>query len=157
MKGLLRGWATLQLIVIPRLLCLGPDFKSPADVVDYDILAEAFSHQDAGLGGTGPGTSLRQTGAPHQQPVAAVSGSAPPPSSSTSNPFQNTVPIYDSQPVGGPLVHVPSPTFDYIPPHLVSLFVTDMGGYTPSYVYRLLSEFYDRNDYLLSKQMIIGQ
>ena len=46
--------------------------------------------------------------------------------------------------IGGNVVHVPNPTYDYIPPELVSLFVTDTGGYTPSYVYRLLTEYYSR-------------
>lgn len=41
-------------------------------------------------------------------------------------------------------VHVPNPAFDYIPPELISLFITDAGGYTPSYVYRLLTEYYSR-------------
>ena len=42
------------------------------------------------------------------------------------------------------MVHVPNPAYDYIPPELVSLLVTDTGGYTPSYVYRLLTEYYSR-------------
>jgi hypothetical protein len=41
-------------------------------------------------------------------------------------------------------VEVCNPCFDYVPPHLVSLFLTDTGGYTPSYVYRLLAEYYSR-------------
>jgi hypothetical protein len=41
-------------------------------------------------------------------------------------------------------LHVPNPAFDYIPPELISLFITDAGGYTPSYVYRLLTEYYSR-------------
>ena len=41
-------------------------------------------------------------------------------------------------------VEVANPAFDYVPPDLVSLFVTDTGGYTPSYVYRLLAEYYSR-------------
>jgi translation initiation factor 2B subunit (eIF-2B alpha/beta/delta family) len=49
-------------------------------------------------------------------------------------------------------VHATSPMFDYVPPELVSLFVTDTGGFTPSYVYRLLAEYYSREDYTLSKQ-----
>lgn len=98
------------------------DFKSPADVVDFDVLAEAFAHQ-----------------APYSSSQSAASPSGQSADLST-----------------GPLVHVPSPTFDYVPPHLISLFVTDMGGYTPSYVYRLLAEFYDRKDYLLSKQLVMG-
>ena len=44
--------------------------------------------------------------------------------------------------------------FDYVPPELISLFVTDTGGYTPSYVYRLLAEYYSREDYTLSKQLL---
>ncbi len=51
-------------------------------------------------------------------------------------------------------VHVPNPTFDYVPPELVSLFVTDTGGYTPSYVYRLLAEYYTREDYALSNELL---
>lgn len=116
------------------------DFKSPADVLDYDVLAEAFSHKDAGLGGAGPGTSSRHqgsTGMPTSIAAAATVGVQPGDSVSA---------------LGGPLVHVPSPAYDYVPPHLISLFVTDMGGYTPSYVYRLLAEFYDRADYLLSRE-----
>ena len=35
-----------------------------------------------------------------------------------------------------------NPMFDYVEPELISLFVTNIGGYAPSYVYRLLSEHY---------------
>lgn len=58
------------------------DFRSPADVVDAGVLAEAYAAND------GPSTSALN-------------------------------------------VEVHNPTYDYIPPHLVSLFVTDTGGYTP--------------------------
>ena len=44
-------------------------------------------------------------------------------------------------------VHIPNPMFDYVPSELISLFVTDTGGYTPSYIYRLLAEYYTREDY----------
>ena len=47
-------------------------------------------------------------------------------------------------------VHVPNPMFDYVPPELISLFVTDTGGYTPSYIYRLLAEYYTREDFDLN-------
>lgn len=46
-------------------------------------------------------------------------------------------------------VHVPNPAFDYVAPELISLFVTDTGGYTPSYVYRLLAEYYSSQDWML--------
>ena len=39
--------------------------------------------------------------------------------------------------------------FDYVAPELISLFVTDTGGYTPSYVYRLLAEYYSSQDWML--------
>jgi translation initiation factor eIF-2B subunit beta len=40
-----------------------------------------------------------------------------------------------------------SPQLDVVPPDLVALLVTDTGCYTPSYVYRLLAEYYSREDY----------
>ena len=53
-----------------------------------------------------------------------------------------------------PFLQVHNPSFDYIPPDRISLFVTDHGhGFMPSYVYRQLSEFYNRQDYQLSKQL----
>lgn len=64
------------------------------------------------------------------------------------------------QPSADPLagtLHVPNPGFDYVPPDLISLFITDTGGYTPSYVYRLLTEYYSREDYLLSKELLTRQ
>ncbi|KAL6745895.1 nagb/rpia/CoA transferase-like protein [Haematococcus lacustris] len=88
------------------------EFRSPAEVVDLDVVAEAFQHH---------------TAASHHQGVGG-------------DPLAGTV-------------HVPNPAFDYIPPHLISLFITDTGGYTPSYVYRLLTEYYSREDYLLSKEL----
>ncbi|KAK5649964.1 hypothetical protein RI129_000993 [Pyrocoelia pectoralis] len=49
----------------------------------------------------------------------------------------------------GPLlnkVHVYNPAFDYVPPELVTLFISHQGGNAPSYVYRLLSELYHPDD-----------
>lgn len=39
------------------------------------------------------------------------------------------------------------PVFDYVPPELVTLFISNTGGHAPSYVYRLLSELYHPDDY----------
>ncbi|KAG5896147.1 hypothetical protein JTB14_015850 [Gonioctena quinquepunctata] len=44
-------------------------------------------------------------------------------------------------------VQVFNPIFDYVPPELVTLFITHQGGNAPSYVYRLLSELYHQDDY----------
>ncbi|KAL1492025.1 hypothetical protein ABEB36_012529 [Hypothenemus hampei] len=42
---------------------------------------------------------------------------------------------------------IATPMFDYVPPELVTLFITHQGGNSPSYVYRLLSEVYHPDDY----------
>ena len=46
-------------------------------------------------------------------------------------------------------VNVINPCFDYVPPNHVNLFVTNVGGHPPSYIYRLLGELYDQDDYKL--------
>ncbi|KAK4414538.1 Translation initiation factor eIF-2B subunit beta [Sesamum alatum] len=47
---------------------------------------------------------------------------------------------------GSPLLHVVNPAFDYVPPNLVSLFITDTGGHNPSYMYRLIADYYSADD-----------
>lgn len=42
-----------------------------------------------------------------------------------------------------------NPVFEYVPPELVTLFISDVSGHAPSYVYRLLSELYHPDDYEL--------
>ena len=42
-----------------------------------------------------------------------------------------------------------NPNFDYIPPELLSLYVTNHGPYQPSYIYRLLAECYHPEDRIL--------
>ncbi|CAM8889064.1 unnamed protein product [Rhodiola kirilowii] len=53
---------------------------------------------------------------------------------------------------GSPLVHVVNPAFDYVPPKLVSLFVTDTGGHNPSYMYRLLADYYSPEDFAVRQK-----
>lgn len=55
---------------------------------------------------------------------------------------------------GETFVEVINPAYDYIPPELISLFVTDVGACTPSYIYRLLTEYYSRQDYVLSNTVL---
>lgn len=45
--------------------------------------------------------------------------------------------------------HVYAPHYDFAPPDHITLFITNLGGSSPSYMYRLLSELYDPNDYAL--------
>tara|TARA_B110001452_G_scaffold137166_1_gene114029 strand:+ start:255 stop:431 length:177 start_codon:yes stop_codon:yes gene_type:complete len=44
-------------------------------------------------------------------------------------------------------VHVANPALDYVPPELVSLFITNIGGNHASYIYRLLAEYYHQEDH----------
>ncbi|XP_077241676.1 uncharacterized protein LOC143882128 [Tasmannia lanceolata] len=53
---------------------------------------------------------------------------------------------------GIPLLHVVNPQFDYVPPKLVSLFITDTGGHNPSYMYRLIADYYSANDFVLQRR-----
>lgn len=46
----------------------------------------------------------------------------------------------------GGLVQVYNPVFDYVPPDLVNLFISNIGGNAPSYVYRLVRELYSQDD-----------
>ncbi|XP_057849118.2 uncharacterized protein LOC131060046 isoform X2 [Cryptomeria japonica] len=54
---------------------------------------------------------------------------------------------------GNSRLHVVNPAFDYVPPQLVSLFITDTGGHNPSYMYRLLADYYTPDDYVLQQPL----
>lgn len=43
-------------------------------------------------------------------------------------------------------VQIYNPVFDYVPPELVTLFISNIGGNAPSYVYRLVQELYSPED-----------
>ncbi|NWW33224.1 EI2BB factor, partial [Panurus biarmicus] len=45
--------------------------------------------------------------------------------------------------------NVHCPVFDYVPPELITLFISNIGGNAPSYIYRLMSELYHPDDYEL--------
>ncbi|KAJ8704118.1 hypothetical protein PYW07_013412 [Mythimna separata] len=45
-------------------------------------------------------------------------------------------------------MHVYAPMYDFAPPDHITLFITNLGGSSPSYMYRMLSELYDLNDYV---------
>jgi translation initiation factor 2B subunit (eIF-2B alpha/beta/delta family) len=42
-----------------------------------------------------------------------------------------------------------NPANDYIPPDMIALLVTDTGCHSPSYVYRLIAEYFASEDHLL--------
>lgn len=43
-------------------------------------------------------------------------------------------------------VEVVVPAYDYVPPELISLYITNLGGQTPKYIYRVFTEFYSQDD-----------
>ncbi|GLD92052.1 hypothetical protein PINS_up000585 [Pythium insidiosum] len=47
-------------------------------------------------------------------------------------------------------LEVLNPAFDYVPPEFVSLYITNTGAHQPSYIYRLLAEYYSPQDYQLA-------
>ncbi|KAL9257216.1 Translation initiation factor eIF2B subunit beta-like protein [Drosera capensis] len=53
---------------------------------------------------------------------------------------------------GVPLLHVVNPMFDYVPPKLVNLFITDTGGHNASYMYRLIADYYSANDLVIQRR-----
>jgi translation initiation factor eIF-2B subunit beta len=38
------------------------------------------------------------------------------------------------------------PAFDYVPPEYLSLYITNQGGFTPTYVYRQFSDNYSKEE-----------
>lgn len=50
---------------------------------------------------------------------------------------------------GDEKVDLENPAFDYVAPEYVSLYITNVGGHNPSYIYRLLQQYYNAQDYHL--------
>jgi translation initiation factor eIF-2B subunit beta len=58
--------------------------------------------------------------------------------------------VIDYSLMGDPVlseVEFVNPVHDYIPPQLIDLYVTNIGGFQPSYIYRLLAEYYHSDDW----------
>lgn len=51
-----------------------------------------------------------------------------------------------------PDAEVLNPAFDYVPPEWLDLYITNTGGHQPSYIYRLMSEYYHAADYNLVEE-----
>jgi len=56
------------------------------------------------------------------------------------------IPFEDLADFQGAELHVENPTWDLVPPDLIALFVTNNGGHPPTYIYRLLAEYYSQKD-----------
>jgi len=58
--------------------------------------------------------------------------------------------VVDYSLMGDPVlseVEFVNPVHDYITPQLIDLYVTNIGGFQPSYIYRLLAEYYHSDDW----------
>ena len=42
-----------------------------------------------------------------------------------------------------------TPAYDYVPPELIGIYLTNLGSQNPAYIYRLFSEHYSQEDYFL--------
>ena len=42
-----------------------------------------------------------------------------------------------------------SPVYDYVPPELLMMYITNLGSQNPDYIYRFFKEFYSQEDYFL--------
>ena len=51
-----------------------------------------------------------------------------------------------STPIKAEAVEIIVAAFDYVPPHLIDAYITNNGTHQPSYIYRLLSEYYHPAD-----------
>ena len=40
-----------------------------------------------------------------------------------------------------------NPSFDYVPPNLITMYATNYGIINPIYLYRLFADMYDQEDY----------
>jgi len=43
-------------------------------------------------------------------------------------------------------INIENPLYDYVPAELVDLYITNLGGHAPSYLYRIVSDHYRRED-----------
>ncbi len=50
-------------------------------------------------------------------------------------------------------LEIVNPAYDYIPPELVDLYITNIGGHQPSYIYRLVAEYYHTQDKMGNEYM----
>jgi translation initiation factor eIF-2B subunit beta len=124
----------------------------PSQLLKFDELSfegapgtAAFAAASAAAG-AGSAAAAGASAASASAAVSASSSSSPPaPASSSSSSSANGEEGEDA----ASLLTVANPAFDYVEPRLVSLFITNIGGHNPAYIYRLLAEYYTPQDYTL--------
>jgi translation initiation factor 2B subunit (eIF-2B alpha/beta/delta family) len=121
----------------------------PSQLLKFDELSfegapgtAAFAAASAAAG-AGSAAAAGGSAASASSAAASASSSSPPASSSAFS--ANGEEGEDA----ASLLTVANPAFDYVEPRLVSLFITNIGGHNPAYIYRLLAEYYTPQDYTL--------
>lgn len=66
---------------------------------------------------------------------------------------EKVLPLSDAAQLMQAGVEIMQPEFDYVPSNLVTLYITNNGGSAPSYMYRLLSEYYHPTDHKLTMKI----
>ncbi|KAG8463034.1 hypothetical protein KFE25_001807 [Diacronema lutheri] len=127
----------------PIFLTDADDFNlllAPAPILSYDETAalevNALCDADGGADGA-EGSAAAVVDGPARRAGASSGPAGVPPG------------IACRQPSGrddGFATDSPNPAYDYVPPGLISLLITNIGGTHPSYIYRLLTEFYNPLD-----------
>ncbi|KAF2840605.1 translation initiation factor eIF-2B subunit beta [Patellaria atrata CBS 101060] len=120
--------------------------------VNKVILATHTVLANGGLVAASGAKTIAKAAKVHQTPVIVVSGVY---KLSPVYPFDidelieygdpgNVVPYEEGEFVEK--VEVVNPLYDYVPPDLVDLYITDTGGHAPSYLYRIVADHYRMED-----------
>jgi len=59
------------------------------------------------------------------------------------------IPFQDRDADWSKRVEVMNPLYDYVPADLVGLYITNLGGHAPSYLYRIVADHYNTEDITL--------
>lgn len=107
---------------------------------------------DGGLIGAAGAKQIAQAAKVHQTPVVVLSGVY---KFSPVYPINIDAFLEDGDPSkiisynDGQLmdkIEVNNPLFDYVPAGILDLYVTNLGGHTPSYLYRIIADHYRKED-----------
>lgn len=107
---------------------------------------------NGGLIGAAGAKQIAQAARFYRTPVVVLSGVY---KFSPVHPFDTNAFLEDGDPSriipyedGGFMsgVEVINPLFDYVPPDLLELYVTNLGGHSPSYLYRIIADHYRNED-----------
>ncbi|KAF2273241.1 translation regulator GCD7 [Westerdykella ornata] len=123
--------------------------------VNKVILATHTVLANGGLIAAAGAAMIARAAKEHQTPVVVISGMyklSPLYPSDTDELIEygdagSVVPFEDGEFVDR--VDVENPLYDYVPADLVSLYITNLGGHAPSYLYRIVADHYRQEDITL--------